>query len=157
MGRTDTLAAAPAAVRLRTVERVTDGDTLVLDGGEKVRLIGVDTPEMHDEARNGRAARRAGLSARVVDDYADRAREFLDRTLRGRSVRLEYDWEPKDQYGRTLAYVYREPDGLFVNAEVIREGYGFAYTRFPFKVAEAFRRLERDAREDRAGFWGERA
>lgn len=152
MGRPET----PAASGVRSVLRVTDGDTLVLDGGEKVRLIGVDTPEMHDEGRNARAARRAGLSAHVVGDYARRARDFLEETLRGRFVRLEYDWERKDTYGRTLAYVYREPDGLLVNAEMIRQGYAPAFTRFPFERQEEFRRLERESRTARRGLWGER-
>jgi micrococcal nuclease len=155
MGRTETPAMPVAAARTRTVEHVTDGDTLILDGGEKVRLIGVDTPEMHDTDRNGRTARRMGLSARVVDDYAIRARAFLDKTLHSRSVHLEYDWERKDRYGRTLAYAYRESDGLFVNAEILKEGYGFAYTRFPFKYTEEFRRLEREARDAGTGLWGE--
>ncbi len=157
MGRAEAPAIQDAASRMRTVESVTDGDTLILDGGEKVRLIGIDTPEIHDSDRNGRAARRNGLGARIVDDYAVRARAFVEKTLRGHAVRLEYDWERKDRYGRTLAYVYRDPDGLFVNAALLKEGYGFAFTKFPFKHMEEFRRLEREARESRTGFWGDRS
>jgi micrococcal nuclease len=55
--------------------------------------------------------------------------------------------------GQGLAYVYLE-DGTFVNAEIIRQGYGLAYTRFPFKHLEEFRRLEREARESKRGLWG---
>jgi micrococcal nuclease len=159
MGRMEAPSASSSAVssRSRTVEHVTDGDTLILDGGERIRLIGIDTPEMHDEDRNGRTARREGLNARLVDDYSSRARDFLEKTLSGRSVRLEYDQERKDKYGRTLAYVYREPDGLFVNAEMLKEGYGFAYTRFPFKYTEEFRRLEREAKGSRTGLWSGRS
>ena len=58
----------------------------------------------------------------------------------------------KDKYWRTLAYVYLE-DGTFLNAEIIRQGYGFAYTRFPFKYLEEFRKFEREARDAGRGMW----
>ncbi len=70
----------------------------------------------------------------------------------GKRVRLEYDRERQDKYGRTLAYVYLE-DGTFLNAEIIRQGYGFAYTQFPFKYLEEFRKLEREAQEAGRGLW----
>jgi micrococcal nuclease len=60
----------------------------------------------------------------------------------------------KDRYGRTLAYVYLK-DGTFLNAEIIRHGYGSAYTKFPFKYMEEFRRYEREAREKRRGLWAD--
>ena len=67
-------------------------------------------------------------------------------------VRLEYDAQKRDRYGGLLAYVYLD-DGTFLNAEIIKQGYGFAYTRFPFKHIEQFRQYERDARESGAGLW----
>lgn len=68
--------------------------------------------------------------------------EATRRMVEGKRVRLEYDQNTKDRYGRTLAYVYLE-DGAFLNMEIIRQGYSFAYTRFPFKYIEEFRRHER--------------
>ena len=68
-------------------------------------------------------------------------------------IRQAYDQQRQDKYGRTLAYVYLEDD-TFVNAEIIKQGYGFAYTRFPFKYLEEFRQLEREAREAKRGLWG---
>ena len=70
---------------------------------------------------------------------------------------LEYETEAAttDKYGRTLAYLYRAPDGLFVNAEIVRQGYGHAYTRFSFKYMEQFREYERIAREAGKGLWAE--
>ena len=62
----------------------------------------------------------------------------------GKQAWLDSDWEHRDKHGRTLAYVYVE-DSTFLNAEIIRQGYGFAYTRFPFKYLEEFRKLEREA------------
>ena len=69
-------------------------------------------------------------------------------------MRLEFDAERRDRYGRLLAYVYREPDGLFVNAELVRRGYAQPLTIAP-NVAHAaeFRRLARTARRGGRGLW----
>ena len=145
---------ASAEGAARTVFRITDGDTLVLENGEKVRLIGVDTPEIHDsQGRNAAHARRFHTSEAVVDSYAQKAREFLELESEGKKVRLEYGGEKTDKYGRTLAFVYRESDGLFLNAEILKRGYGFAYTRFPFKYSDDFKRYEAEARRNREGLW----
>ena len=122
------------------VTRVVDGDTIVLDTGEKVRLIGVDTPETKHPKK-------------PVEYFGKEASAFTKRICEGKKVRLEYDQTKRDRYGRVLAYVYLK-DGTFVNAEIIRRGYGHAYTRFPFKYLEEFRRYEREARENHRGLWG---
>jgi len=70
----------------------------------------------------------------------------------GKTVRLEYDQTKRDKYDRLLAYVYLE-DGTFVNAEIVKQGYGHAYTKFPFKYMEEFRAYEREAREQKRGLW----
>jgi hypothetical protein len=74
--------------------------------------------------------------------------------VEGKRVRLEYDQQRQDRCGRTLAYVYLE-DETFVNAEIVRQGDGFAYTRFPFTYLEEFRRLGREAREAKRGLWND--
>ncbi len=122
------------------VERVVDGDTIVVRGVGRVRLIGVDTPETVDPRR-------------PVEFFGREASAFTKRLLEGQRVRLEYDRERSDRYGRTLAYVYLH-DGTFANAEIVRRGYGHAYTRFPFRHLDRFRRLEREAREAGRGLWG---
>jgi micrococcal nuclease len=125
----------------RAVVRVVDGDTLELDGKERVRLIGVDTPEtVHPN--------------KPVERFGKDASAFTRRMAEGRRVRLEFDQELRDRYDRTLAYVYLE-DGTFLNAEIIRQGYGHAYTRFPFKYLEEFRAYEREARTNRRGLWAD--
>jgi len=131
----------------RTVKRIVDGDTLVLDGKERVRLIGVDTPESKHPRK-------------PVEYFAQRATAFTERMVQGKRVRLEFDQANahighKDRYKRTLAYVFLE-DGTFLNAEIIKQGYGFAYTRFPFKYMDEFRQYEREAREKNRGLWSER-
>jgi len=127
------------ATDFRTVKRVVDGDTIVLENGERVRLIGVDTPEsVHPN--------------KPVEYFAKEASAFTKNMVEGKKVKLEYDWQRKDRYGRTLAYVYLE-DGTHLNAEIIKQGYGFAYTKYPFKYLEEFRKYERKAREEEKGLW----
>ena len=79
---------------------------------------------------------------------------FTKRMVEGKEVRLEYDWQKRDKYGRLLAYVYLT-DWTFLNAEIIKQGYVFAYTKYPFKYMEEFRVYEREARENRMGLWKE--
>src|SRR4030043_1802256 len=122
--------------------RVIDGDTIVVTIGgqeEKVRLIGVDTPEtVHPE--------------KPVEYFGKEASEFTKRIVEGKEVRLEFDWQERDKYGRLLAYVYLS-DGTFLNAEIIKQGYGFAFTKYPFKYLEEFRKYEREARQKGRGLW----
>ena len=128
----------------QTVARVVDGDTLVLDNGEKIRLIGVDTPETKDPRK-------------PVQYFGAEATNFTKQMVEGKKVWIEFDQANtavahKDRYGRTLAYVFRE-DGKFLNAELISQGYGHAYTKYPFKYANEFSALERQARNQNAGLW----
>jgi endonuclease YncB( thermonuclease family) len=139
------LLALPAHARdaEQRVERVVDGDTLVLEGGERVRLLGVDTPEtVHPN--------------KPVEHFGKEASAFTRRVAEGQRVRLQGDAiaSSHDRYRRRLAYVYL-PDGKLLNLEIIRQGYGFAYTRFPFARLEQFRAAEREAREQRRGLWAE--
>lgn len=121
------------------VTRVLDGDTIVLDNGETVRLIGVDAPEIHHPEI-------------PVQRFGEEAAEFLRRFAEGFECTLEYEHNNiRDQYGRLLAYVF-VGDHL-VNAEMIRRGYAYAYTRFPFRRQTEFIALEREAREHQYGLW----
>lgn len=121
------------------VTRVIDGDTVVLDNGEHVRLIGVDTTEKSHPLK-------------PLQFFSEEASKFTKNLVEGKQVRLEYDKERRGKYGRLLAYVYLM-DGTFVNAEIIRQGYGFAYTKYPFKYKKQFVSLEKEARENKRGYW----
>jgi endonuclease YncB( thermonuclease family) len=136
--------APPAGARLRTVVRVVDGDTVVLDGNEKVRLTGINTPESVDPRR-------------PVQWFGKEASAHAKSMLEGKRVRLETDVEPKDKYNRSLAYLYLE-DGTFVNLRLVEDGYAFAY-RYPpnVKHADEFRDAERRAREGGKGLWSDAA
>ncbi len=135
--------------------KVFDGDTievsLIQDSRQKlltpnselrtytVRLIGVDTPELSHPLK-------------PVQYFAQEASSFTTKMVLGKKVKLEFDLEREDKYGRLLAYVFL-PDGRMLNAEIIKQGYGFAYTRFPFRYMDEFRRYEREAREKGLGLW----
>lgn len=121
-----------------TVTKVVDGDTIEVEVGgrtERVRYIGIDTPEWTDERPEARAA-------------ADAATEANRRLVAGRRVRLELDVERRDRYGRLLAYVWI--GDTLVNEILVREGHGDPYTVPPnVRYAERFRNAARDARAAR--------
>jgi len=126
------------------VSRIVDGDTveILIDGlPAKVRLIGVDTPEtVHPN--------------KPVEYYGREANTFTRNLLQGESVYLDYGQERTDRFGRLLAYLYRAPDGFFVNLEIVRQGYGRIDSRYPFTYMEMFRVHEKAARESGKGLWG---
>lgn len=133
----------PGATQRAIVERAVDGDTVVLVGGERVRYIGVDTPELHHPKK-------------PVQWYAREAWEFNRRLVEGKRVTLEFDVERRDKYRRLLAYVYLE-DGTFVNAELMRQGYAHLLTIPPnVKYQDRFLALEREARQAQRGLWARR-
>jgi micrococcal nuclease len=135
----------PGAEQAGKIERVVDGDTIIvrLDSGarERVRLIGIDTPE-------------SVKPGTPVECFALKASAFTKHLLAGKRVRLVLDAEPRDRYERLLAYVYRLPDGLFVNAELVRRGFAQTLTIPPnVRFADRFSALAREARETGTGLW----
>jgi len=135
------------------VKRVVDGDTLELEGKERVRLIGIDTPEVHESRKLYRDAQRSGQDAAVIQKMGRRASDFTKNLVEGKRVSLEFDVERKDKYGRTLAYVYLR-DGTFVNAEIVKQGYASLMTYPPnVKYADLFLSLYQQARENKRGLW----
>jgi len=136
-------AGALAADQVR-VTRVVDGDTIKVSiDGERdtVRYIGIDTPE----------SRRPNTP---VQCFAKEASAENARLVDGERVRLRFDVERRDRYGRLLAYVYRVDDGRFVNAELVGRGYARTLTIPPnVRFAERFAALQTQAREARRGLW----
>jgi micrococcal nuclease len=126
-----------------------DGDTIRvripnppagLRAVETIRMIGVDTPETVHPSR-------------PVETFGKEASEFTRTELLGKTVRLAFDWDLRDRYGRLLAYIYTA-EGRCFNAGLISEGYGHAYTRFAFQFMEEFRAREQEARQEKRGLWG---
>jgi len=135
---------AARATRTAHVLRVVDGDTILVSVGgaqERVRYIGVDTPET--------------VKPRTpVQCFGKKASAANHRLVDGRDVRLVADVEARDRYGRLLAYVYRASDGLFVNAALARDGYATVLTIPPnVRFAERFRTLAAQARAAGRGLW----
>ena len=127
------------------VKQVVDGDTIKIeDKGQLVtiRLIGVDTPETKHPTK-------------PVEKYGKEASEFTKNLLLGEKVYLRSSTRATatDKYGRRLCYVFRAPDGLFVNLEIIRQGYGYVYKQYPFEHLNLFTRYEDIADEIGKGLW----
>jgi micrococcal nuclease len=129
------------------VGRIVDGDTIVvsfdtatgLGRAEKVRLIGVDTPETVDPRR-------------PVERFGKEAAIFARDHVLGRTVRLAFEPRVRDTYGRLLAYVFLS-DGSCFNLRIVAEGFGFAYTKYPFMFMDDFREAQRSARAAGRGLW----
>jgi endonuclease YncB( thermonuclease family) len=126
-------------------EQIVDGDTIVIvqDGRDvTVRLIGVDTPETKDPRK-------------PIQYFGKEASNFTTQMVLGKPVKLTFDspHRPLDMYGRLLAYVH--VNGILLNKEIIRQGYGHAYVKYPFDrtMMAEFRAAEREARENKRGLW----
>ena len=133
----------PSPGAIYTVDRVIDGDTLRLSNGARVRLIGIGTPETKKPDH-------------PIEPWGAEATRFTEKFVAdaGGRVRLEFDKERVDQYGRLLAYVYA--GDRFLNEELVRAGLanvgGF---RFRQSVRRKLRKAEEAARTERRGMWSE--
>jgi micrococcal nuclease len=120
------------------VIKVVDGDTIDLETGDTVRLIGIDTPEVYFGA----------------ECYGNEASEFMKNLLEGKYVTLEKDVSETDKYGRLLRYVYLEGDSI--NETLVKEGYAFSSAYPPdIKYQDKLDSLEQLARNSNLGLWEE--
>ena len=111
-----------------------------------MRLIGVDTPELHYSDKLSRDARRARKDIKSIQELGKRSAIFTQSLCLNKKVKLEFDVEKRDKYRRLLSYVYLE-DGTFVNARILEEGYGEAMTIPPnVRYAEYFLNLQKKAK-----------
>jgi micrococcal nuclease len=120
------------------VERVVDGDTVILSGFGRARLIGVDTPEVHG----------------ADECYGREASAFTKRTIGGHDVLVSFDVDHQDRYRRALVYLW--VDRMFFNAALVAEGYAQQLTVPPnVRFAELFSGLVGEARQRHRGLWGD--
>lgn len=126
------------------VRNVHDGDTITLQDGRKIRLLGINTPEI-DSATS--TAESGGVAAK----------DWLKARIEGGKVRLEFDAEAKDHYGRSLAHLFAE-DGEHLNLALVRQGLAVV-SIFPpnLKHADELVAAQRQARKERKGVWGDPA
>lgn len=126
------------------VTKVIDGDTIEIETGQKVRYLGVDTPETVDPRR-------------PVECFGKEAKNKNKQLVEGKRVILEKDISETDKYGRLLRYVYL-PMGdnlLFVNDYLIRAGFATVLTYPPdVKFAEQFLKAQSAAKAEKLGLWG---
>lgn len=122
------------------VATVLDGDTLILTDGRRVRLLGIDAPEIAHRSQAG-------------EPLGDEARLFLKSYAEGKQVQLRYDMQRQDRYDRLLAHVYLE-DGQNLNTLLLQEGLAYARFEWPnMKYAEDYYAIEKRARDQRHGIW----
>lgn len=127
-------------VREARVAEVVDGDTVILSTGQRVRLLGIDAPELEREGE-------------PADFLAHKAKRVLTDLAQGERVRLEYDQLRYDRYGRTLAYLIL-PDGTNLSRELVRRGLAHVYTVPPNRgFREELLAAQREALEARRGIW----
>ncbi|MCL4503220.1 MAG: thermonuclease family protein [Deltaproteobacteria bacterium] len=131
---------APGPPGKAEVTQAIDGDTVELAGGARVRLLGIDAPEM---ARDGRPA----------EFLAQQSKDYVARLIVGKTVRLEYDRERYDRYGRLLAYLYL-PDGAMVNQMLVRQGLARVYSQAPnLRHQETLNAAQQEAMAAGLGLW----
>ncbi len=129
----------PDSQSLITVERVVDGDTIVIAGGERVRYIGMNCPEMR--GWDGKS-----------EPYAELATKRNRQLVEGKKVRLVKDVSERDKYGRLLRYVY--VGDKFINAQLVREGLAYAFILPPDTgLSGKIEALEKEAQRLRRGVW----
>jgi micrococcal nuclease len=128
---------APVQVR---VHSVSDGDTVVLEDGKRVRYLGIDAPEVAHEGKPG-------------DPLGDGAARYNRSLVSGRWVRLEFEGEREDDYGRLLAYVFLE-DGTLVNSELVRQGLAYLCSKQrPLRYRDRLLDAQRRAMAEQRGLW----
>jgi len=159
------------------VKRVIDGDTLLLENGERVCLIGIDTPESKPNDKAKRDSKRTGQDVETITKMGQEATEFVKGLLpKGTEVRLEFDVQERDKYGRLLAYVF--VPGLYwiewqkkygydpslkknsimpqelLNLVIIKQGYATPMIIPPnVKYADVFKKFYEEAGEEGRGLW----
>lgn len=136
-----------AQIDFLEISKFVDGDTFWvkhLNGEEeKIRFIGIDTPEARNTGRT------------KIEYFGKEASKYVERLLTGKKVRLEFDVQRYDRHKRTLAYIFLE-DGTFLNAHLVKEGYATVATFPPnVKYVDLFVDLEKEARSKGKGMWAE--
>lgn len=144
----------PAGAPWRTIAKVTDGDTVELEDGTKVRLIGIDTPEASENNEFWRdLGRLEGVGGKEeLLALGRQASRRVKGMASGKRCWLEYENERRDQYGRDLAYIHLE-DGGILNELILAQGYAKVYLSFNFKYKKRYIRLQISAMRNRRGFW----
>jgi micrococcal nuclease len=138
------------------VKRVIDGDTFELESKERVRMLGIDTPEKYESSKLERDVERSGQDKKTLQKLGEMASQYTKKLIEGKRVQLvpEPNYEDKDVYGRLLRYVYLE-DGTFINKKIVEDGYAYAFRKYKISLLDEFIKAENEARVNKRGLWGE--
>ncbi len=124
----------------RQVKHVYDGDTVVLENGQRVRLLGVNTPEIESRHRQSESG---GVAAK----------EWLQKQLQGKKVYLEFDEEKHDHYKRVLAHIFL-PDGKHLNLALVENGLAIVNIIPPnIRYVDALINAQQQAEKQNLGIW----
>jgi micrococcal nuclease len=159
-----------------TVVSVIDGDTIVLSDNTIVRLIGVDTPEVKDNQMIQYDLKILKKPKENIFELGNNAKLFTTKLTLGNKVRLRYDNERRDKYGRTLAYVFVKipcktyndilnvknmhnnnacKKEVFLNEELVKNGHAMVFKKFKFRFKQDFIALEKIAQENKLQIWSD--
>ena len=150
-------APSPANQEKDVVLRVVDGDTLKIEHNgqtESIRLIGIDTPESRINKKARKDAERSGEDIKTITNLGKKATRYVQTLVKpGDTVRIEFDKQIRDKYGRLLGYVYLS-NGKMLNEEIVKAGYANLMTFPPnIKYQDRFLKAYREARENNRGLW----
>ncbi len=156
------LAVLPACIKVNPqiinakIVKALDGDTLLLEDNRKVKLIGVDCPEIHPSRKDQVRSFRKGISAEQYDQFRQKSLQYTQEFLNRENIRLETDpahkgIEYQDFNGRVLAYVFSGESML--NERILREGICVGEFEIRFSQLDEFRKSEDDARKNKRGIW----
>lgn len=142
-----------------TVIKVIDGDTYKINfngKAESVRLIGIDTPESRANIKAKKDARKSGESVKEITALGKQATQYVKSLIKpGDKIKIEFDVQDRDRYGRILGYVYLE-NGTFLNEKIIKDGYAQVMTVPPnVKYQDKFLAAQQNARSNNRGLWKE--
>ncbi|MBU1178492.1 thermonuclease family protein [Patescibacteria group bacterium] len=128
---------------IKTVVKVVDGDTIILDNGETVRYIGIDTPEV-------------SVPVTDLECYGPEATIRNEELVAGREVKMIRDIKNRDKYGRLLRYVYLTSDDTFINLELVKDGYARSLAVYPnVSYTKEIKSATEAAQRDKKGLWSE--
>lgn len=147
--------ALPEEGKFYEVVRILDGDTVVLRNEERVRLLGIDAPEVLNGPKLHRDARKLGVKSQVVKSMGLESKTFVTNFLEGKKIRLEYDGPRRDRNGRVLAYAFLE-NGNSVAGEILKSGYATLtdLSSNPSRRYESyFKDMQKQAMEAERGLW----
>lgn len=139
-----------------TIIKVYDGDTFQIDTGDKVRLLGIDTPEKCESGKLDKDRERSGKDKETIKALGQLASDYTEKLLLNQKVLLLADSadNDKERYGSLLRYAHFEDVTLF-NLKIILEGYAYAYSRYPVIFMQEFLEAQREVSEINRDLWGD--